>query len=221
MKQFYLRLLRLIWGLFLYALGIVVTMNAHIGYAPWDVFHVGFAKTIGVSIGTASIITGAIIGIIALLLGEKLGLGTILNMFLIGIFFDMLQSFHIIPVVNSFIIGILMMLLGLFIISLASFFYIGSAFGAGPRDSLMVVLTRKTGLPVGVCRGSIELLAVLVGWRLGGMLGVGTIISAFGIGFCVQITFKLMKFDATSIKHDTLDKTYKMIFRSKPEECDE
>ncbi len=221
MKFFYTRLLRLIWGLFLYALGIVVTLNASIGYAPWDVFHVGLVKTIGVSIGAASIITGVAIGIIAVLLGEKLGLGTILNMLLIGIFLDLIISINIIPVLNNLPLGIFMLIIGLFIIALASYFYIGSAFGAGPRDSLMVALTRKTGLPIGVCRGAIEFLAVFVGWRLGGMLGIGTIISAFAIGFCVQLTFKLLKFDATEVNHETLDQTLKMLFNNKREQLDE
>ena len=212
MRQFYMRLLRLIWGLFLYALGIVVTMNAHIGYAPWEVFHVGIAKTTGISIGTASIITGVIIGIIGVLLGEKLGLGTILNMILIGVFLDIILGFNIIPVASNLISGIIMLIIGLFIIALASYFYIGSAFGAGPRDSLMVALTRKTRLPIGICRGTIELLAVIAGWKLGGMVGIGTVIATFVIGFCVQTTFKLLKFDATDVKHETLDYTYKMFF---------
>lgn len=221
MKIFYTRLLRLIWGLFLYSLGIVVTLNAHIGYAPWEVFHVGLAKTTGISIGTASIMTGVVIGLIAVLLGEKIGLGTILNMVLIGVFLDMIIGFQIIPVLNNFPLGIMMLIVGLFIITLASYFYIGSAFGAGPRDSLMVALTRITGLPIGVCRGIIELLAVFIGWRLGGMLGIGTILSAFLIGFCVQVTFKLLKFDATEVEHETLDQTYKMLFRNKKEQPDD
>ncbi|MCB2291110.1 hypothetical protein LGK97_15355 [Clostridium sp. CS001] len=221
MKQFYIRLLRLIGGLFLYALGIVVTMNAHIGYAPWDIFHVGISKTVGISIGNASIIIGVIVVIIAVLLGEKIGIGTILNMLLIGVFLDVLLKLDIIMTTNNFLIGILMMIIGLFIISLASYFYIGSGFGAGPRDSLMVAITRKTGLPVGVCRGTIELLAALVGWKLGGMIGIGTIISAFVIGFCVQVTFKLLKFDPTKIKHETLDMTYRVLFRDKDAQIEE
>lgn len=215
MKQFYIRLLRLLWGLFLYAIGIVVTLNAQIGYAPWEVLHVGIAKTTGISIGTASILAGIIIGIIAVLLGEKLGLGTILNMILIGVFLDLILKLHIIPMANNFIYGIIMLVMGLFIIALASYFYIGAAFGAGPRDSLMVALTRKTRLPVGVCRGTIELLAVFAGWRLGGMFGIGTIMSAFAIGFCVQITFKLLKFDTTEIEHETLGLTYKIFLTIK------
>lgn len=215
MKHFYIRLLRLIWGIFLYSLGIVVTINANIGYAPWDVFHIGLANHIGISFGTASIITGVVIGIIAVLLGEKLGLGTILNMVFIGVFIDVLLAFHVIPTASNFMFGIIMMVIGLFIIALASYFYIGSAFGAGPRDALMVALTRKTGLPVGVCRGTIELLAVFTGWTLGGMLGIGTIISALVIGFCVQTTFKLLNFDATKAIHETLPQTYKTIFSVK------
>jgi uncharacterized membrane protein YczE len=220
MKDFSIRLLRLIWGLFLYALGIVVTLNAHIGYAPWDVLHVGISKTAGISIGNASIIIGIIIGIVVILLGEKLGLGTILNMIVIGMFMDIILRINIIPVLNNLGLGIIMLIVGLFIISLASYFYIGSGFGAGPRDSLMVALTRKTGLAVGICRGIIELLAVFVGWSFGGMLGIGTIISAFAIGFCVQITFKLLKFDATKVKHETLDQTYKMLLINKAEQVD-
>ena len=221
MKRFYIRLLRLLGGLFLYALGIVVTMNAHIGYAPWDVFHVGVAKTVGISIGNASIIIGLIVVIIAVIFGEKIGIGTIFNMLLIGVFLDILLKLHIIPIANNFFFGIIMMVVGLFIISLASYFYIGSAFGAGPRDSLMVAITRKTGFPVGVCRGTIELLAALVGWKMGGMIGMGTIISAFVIGFCVQVTFKLLKFDATKVKHETLDVTFRTLFSNKKEQAQE
>ena len=221
MRQFYSRLLRLIWGLFLYALGIVVTMNAHIGYAPWEVFHVGLAKTTGISIGTASIIMGVIIGIIAVLLGEKLGIGTILDIVLIGVFLDIILKLHVIPLANNLVFGIIMLIIGLFIIALGSYFYIKSGFGAGPRDSLMVALARKTILPIGICRGIIELLAVIVGWRLGGMVGIGTVISAFVIGFCVQITFKLLKFDVTEVKNETLDCTYKMLFSNKKGHLDE
>ena len=209
MLKFSKRFIRLIFGLFLYALGIVMTINANIGYAPWDVFHVGLANSVGLSIGVASILTGVVIVFISWLLGEKLGLGTILNMLLIGVFLDIIMTLKVIPKLDHVVLGTLMMIGGLFVIALASYFYIGASFGAGPRDSLMVALTRKTGLSVGICRGSIELLAVVIGWRMGGKLGLGTILSALAIGFCVQMTFKWLKFDATSVKHETLDKTFK------------
>jgi len=207
-------MLRLLLGLLLYALGIVLTLNARIGFGPWEVFHVGLAETTGMSIGTASIITGVAIALIALLIGEKLGLGTVLNMVLIGIFLDAILAVAFIPVAASFWIGVVMMVAGLFVISLGSYFYIGSGFGAGPRDSLMVALVRKTRLPVGVIRGGIELTAVLVGWRLGGMVGLGTVLAAVLIGFCVQLTFRLLRFDPTAVQHESLTATWHSIRQS-------
>lgn len=209
------RFLRLVLGLFLYALGIVVTMKANIGYSPWEVFHAGLGKSIGMTIGNVSILTGLLIVLIAHLMGEKLGLGTLLNMVLIGVFMDQLLSLGLIPVVTHWFPGFLVMLSGLLVISLASYFYIGSGFGAGPRDSLMVALTRKTGLAVGLCRGGIELAAVIVGWFLGGLVGIGTVVSAFAIGLCVQSTFRALRFDPADVRHETLDQTLKVLMAKK------
>ena len=211
-KSYILCISKLIWGLFLYASGSVIIINAHIGYAPWDVFHVGAAKTIGVSIGTVTIVSGIFIGFLVFFLGEKLGFGTILNMVLIGSFIDIIFSTNIIPLARSFAWSMLMLIIALIMLALGTYFYISSGLGAGHRDSLMVALTRKTGLPIGVCRGMIEVTVVTIGWKLGGMVGVGTLVVAFTIGFWIQVTFKVFQFDATKIKHETLNQTYKGIF---------
>jgi uncharacterized membrane protein YczE len=199
----------MITGLFFYALGIIVTIQANIGYAPWDVFHVGIQKNILLSLGAVSIIVGIVIAIIVTLLGEKLGFGTISNIILIGVFVDIILLFNIIPQATNPTFGIIMLITGLFIIALGSYFYIKSAFGVGPRDNLMVVLARRTRLPVGLCRGIIELLVTIFGWVLGGMVGFGTVISVITIGLCVQIVFKIFKFDVTAVKHETLGDTIK------------
>jgi uncharacterized membrane protein YczE len=214
MATYMKRLFNLFLGLTLYALGIVFAIQAQIGYAPWEVFHVGMSNTLGISIGTASILAGVVIGAIGIFLGEKVGIGTILNMFLIGMILDWIMILDFIPVANNFTLGLFMLILGLFTIALGSYFYIGSAFGAGPRDGLMVALTRLTKLPIGVCRGGVEIIAVIIGWKLGGMVGLGTIIAAFGIGFCVQLTFQLLHFDTTTIKHETLGQTM-LLLRSR------
>jgi uncharacterized membrane protein YczE len=148
-------------------------------------------------------------------MGEKLGLGTVLNMFAIGLFIDLIMYLNLVPVGANFIISLIMLLTGLLIIAIASYYYIGSGFGAGPRDSLMVGLNRKTKLPIGLCRGIIELLAVIIGWRLGGQVGVGTIIAALAIGPIVQYTFKLLNFDTTKIEHETLTKTWRALRANK------
>jgi uncharacterized membrane protein YczE len=206
-----LRVFRLFLGLFLYALGIVLTMKAHIGFAPWEVFHAGIGTAIGMSIGNVSILAGLAIGLIALIMGERLGAGTICNMVFIGIFIDLLLSLGIIPEMRSLVSGLPLLVSGLFTIAVASYFYISSGYGAGPRDSLMVALTKRTHLPIGLCRGGLESLAVLIGWLLGGMVGIGTVVSALIIGFCVQITFKLLRFDPTVITHEDLACTWRRL----------
>jgi uncharacterized protein len=212
MKLFLIRFMNMIIGLILYALGIVLMINANIGYAPWEVFHVGLAKTIGLTIGVTSIIAGVVIVIIVMILGEKLGIGTICSMVLTGVFIDIIFFMNIIPKINNLIIGIIVLIAGLFIIALGSYFYIKSAFGVGPRDNLMIVLAKRTKLSVGFCRSMIELLVTVIGWFLGGMIGIGTIISAVTVGFCVQIIFKIFNFDVTVIKHENLKDSLEHIF---------
>ena len=208
MQSILLRLSKLIFGLFLYALGIMLTIKANIGYGPWEVFHVGLGKVAGMSIGTSSIAVGLVIILVTLLMGEKIGVGTVLNMVLIGSFLDALLLIDAVPVIDNTILGIIVLIVGLYLISLGSYFYIGSGFGAGPRDGLMVALARKTGLPIGVIRSAIELTATILGWALGGMVGIGTVLSGFAIGFCIQSTFGLLHFDPKSIAHATLRESF-------------
>ena len=118
---------------------------------------------------------------------------------------------NIIPLAINLTVGIVMLITGLFVVSTGTYFYIKSAFGAGPRDNLMVVLNRKTRLPVGVCRSMVELSATLVGWILGGMVGIGTVISVVAIGVCIQITFAIFKFDPAAVEHETLKETFGML----------
>ena len=211
MIKFTTRIINLVFGLFLYALGAAVTMKANLGYAPWDVFHQGIAQTVGLSIGRVSILAGLVICVLAILLGEKFGIGTILNMLLIGLFLDWILSMDVIPQMKNFFSGLVTMATGLFIIAVGSYFYINAGFGAGPRDSLMVAVKRKTGLAAGVSRTLIEGSAVLIGWLLGGPLGLGTVIAAFGIGLCIQIVFSLFKFDPTRVRHETVDATFQKL----------
>ena len=211
MIKFTARIINLVFGLFLYALGAAVTMKANLGYAPWDVFHQGIAQTVGLSIGRVSILAGLVICVLAILLGEKFGIGTILNMLLIGLFLDWILSMDVIPQMKNFFSGLVTMATGLFIIAVGSYFYINAGFGAGPRDSLMVAVNRKTGLAAGVSRTLIEGSAVLIGWLLGGPLGLGTVIAAFGIGLCIQIVFSLFKFDPTRVRHETVDATFQKL----------
>jgi len=212
MKKYIFRFINLMFGLVLYAIGIAVTLRANIGYAPWDAFHAGLSQKAGFSFGTASIIVGVFVGVLVMVWGEKIGLGTILNMVLIGIYIDIILFTGILPLSKNYATGIPMLLAGLFIIAVGTYFYIKSGFGAGPRDSLMVVMNRKTRIPVGVCRIIVELTVTFAGWALGGMIGIGTVISGVAIGFFVQLVFAVLKFEPASVQHETLRQTYQNIF---------
>lgn len=199
--MFLKNLLRLVLGLLLYALGIVLSINANLGVAPWDTFHQGLSSLINITFGQASIAVGFIIVLLNLYLKEKIGIGTILNMVLIGVFIDLIFSYNIIPIMDTFISGLVMIILSMFVIALASYCYIGARFGSGPRDGLMVGLTKKTGHPVGLIRGLIELSVLFIGFLLGGKVGIGTVILAFGIGPIVQFTFNKLNFRVSDVKH--------------------
>lgn len=205
------RLVRLFFGLFLYALGIVLTMQAHIGYAPWEVFHAGLAKVMGVQIGTITILVGIVIGLAVMVSGERIGFGTLCNMVFVGLFMNLLLDANLVKELTNPILGIIQLVAGLFIIALASFFYISSGFGAGPRDSLMVLLSRKTHFSVGTCRGAIEVSVTLAGFLMGGLLGWGTLLSAVLIGFCIQITFRLLRFDPKNVRHEDLVESFRKL----------
>jgi hypothetical protein len=204
-------MLRLFFGLFLYALGIVVTMNANIGFAPWEVFHKGIANISGFTIGQISIIVGFLICVLVLLMGEKLGLGTLFNMLMIGTFMDMIIFVDFIPHIKRFYFGVPFLFLGLFIIAAATYFYISSGFGAGPRDSLMVAIEKKTGFSSGFSKAIMEAAVVLSGWLLGGPVGLGTVIAAFGIGLCIDLIFNLFNFKPSEVEHETFAKTFNKI----------
>ncbi|AOT72093.1 YczE/YyaS/YitT family protein [Geosporobacter ferrireducens] len=213
MKAVIYRIFRLFIGLIFYAVGIVMTINANLGLAPWDVFHQGLSKTMNISMGQASIGVGLMLIISNSFLGERLGWGTICNMFFIGFFMDILMFNHLIPIFDNWILQLMMLLLGMFLIGIASIFYIGASLGAGPRDGLMIALTKKTGKSVRFIRNSIELSVLSLGYILGGFIGVGTLITALAIGYIVQFTFKLFHFEVNKIQHRFIDDDIKFLGR--------
>lgn len=208
-QSYFFRLLRLFLGLFLYALGTVITIQANVGLAPWEAFHMGLSQKTGISFGRIVILVGLIIIIVSLFLKEKIGFGTILNMIFIGIFCDLIIGWNIIPKIDNYALGILFMLFGLFVISIGSYFYIGSALGAGPRDSLMIGLKKKfSHIPVGMIRGMIEGTVLLLGWLMGAKVGFGTVIAVFGISFILQFTFKCLRFNVDDLHSESVTETF-------------
>lgn len=208
-----LRLVKLFWGLFVIALGISLTVQAKVGVDPWSVLNTGIQNLTNIKLGTINIGIGIIMVVLSAIFGESIGLGTILNMFLVGIFINGIFDFNILPEVTG-IAAYAMLLAGMEFMVLGSYFYMSTNFGGGPRDTFMLFLTHISKKPIGVCRTFMDVTVVIIGWLLGGNFGLGTLIAAFGTGTLVQLTFKLLKFDAAGVKHEWVQQTFERYIKA-------
>ena len=173
------RLVRCIFGLALFGIGISLQMNANIGAPPWDVFHQGVAKQTEISVGRVIVMTGFILLLLWIPLKQKPGLGTILNALEIGLVADL--ALAIIPEPKNIFVRVIMASLGIVIVAIGTGFYIGSALGPGPRDGLMTGLAKR-GIPIRIGRTAIEVTVLVVGLLLGGQVGIATFAFALGVG---------------------------------------
>lgn len=196
-KQF----LKIIIGLITFGIGVTMTIEAGLGVAPWDVFHHGLSLTTGITMGQASILVGAFVVVLDIILGQNIGWATVLNMLLIGATMDVIMLNNLLPNFTGFIPSLIMLLLGIFVQGYGCFLYISVGYGAGPRDGLMVALAKRTGKSVRVLKSSIEVFAVTAGFILGGHLGLGTLIMALFGGIIFQFTFKTVNFDLSAVEH--------------------
>jgi uncharacterized membrane protein YczE len=178
------RLPRLLFGLVLCGLGIASMVAADLGLGPWDVLHQGLSRLSGIPIGTVGILVGMLVLGLWFPLRERPGLGTVLNVVVIGIVIDL--TLLVLHTPGQLWLRTLMMLAGPLLFAIGSGYYIGAGLGPGPRDGVMTGLARR-GLPVGAARALIELSVLLAGWLLGGTVGAGTVVFAFGIGPLVQL----------------------------------
>ena len=189
------RSVSLIVGLFLFAVGIVCQLESKLGLSPWDVLHQGVAEHTPLSFGAASIVVGLLVLALAWVLGARIGVGTVANAVLVGVFIQALTAIPAVDGLSDDSLGVRIALLAIAmpIFGIASALYIGAWFGAGPRDSLMVVLGARTHLRLGLVRAGLELLALAAGFALGGTVGVGTVVFAASIGPALEAGFWLLR----------------------------
>ena len=185
----------LLFGLFLFALGIVLLLESGLGLSPWDVLAQGLSEQTSLSFGTMNVVIALFVLVLAWALGARIGPGTVANALLIGLMVNGLVAIEAIDSLSTSPIGVrvVLMVVGIAIIGAGSAFYIGAGMGAGPRDSLMLVTARRTGVRIGVTRATIEVIVTVVGFALGGTVGIGTLAFAFGIGPVVEASFWLLE----------------------------
>lgn len=188
------RIAWLVVGLFLCSCGVVCFLESELGLPPWDVLHQGLATQLGVSFGVANLLVSAAVLALVWSLRARIGLGTLLNTILIGVFVIALTSLDAVDALSDEPLAARIGLIGLALVcfGVGSAFYICASLGAGPRDSLMLVTSRGLGVRIGAARTGIEIGALAVGFLLGGTAGIGTLVFALGIGPVVEASFWLL-----------------------------
>ena len=182
-------------GLLLFAVGIVLLLESGLGLSPWDVLNQGISEHTPLSFGTANVVVALCVLVLAWALGARVGPGTVANALLIGLMVDGLLAIEAVDGLSesSLVARIAMMIGGVLVIGIGSGLYIGAGMGAGPRDSLMLVSAKRAHVRIGVSRVAIEVAVTVVGFALGGTVGIGTLVFAFGIGPAVELSFWLLE----------------------------
>ena len=175
----------LIFGLILFGIGEALLITANIGVSPWFVLHQGLAFKTGYTIGITTFIVSISVLLLWFPLKQKPGIGTILNAIFISVVIDL--SLFILPYPEELLFQIFQVFIGIFIIGIGSGYYLAANLGPGPRDGLMTGINKQTNQSITLIRTFLELSAVGIGFYLGGVVGIGTIIYAFGIGFSVSL----------------------------------
>ncbi|MCV7067378.1 hypothetical protein H7H51_19780 [Mycolicibacterium farcinogenes] len=179
----------LLIGLCGYGVSMAMMVRAGLGLDPWDVFHQGLTRHTPLSLGMASAVVGVVVLLAWIPLRNRPGIGTILNVIVLAVTVD--ATLAVLPAPSALPASIAMLLGGVVLNAISTVLYIGAGLGPGPRDGLMTGLVARTGLSVRLVRTAIEATVLAVGWLLGGTVGVGTVVYAFGIGPLVQLFLRL------------------------------
>ncbi|MFD4138213.1 YitT family protein [Streptomyces sp. NPDC058572] len=189
------RLVQLYGGLALYGASSALLVRGGLGLEPWGVLHQGLAERTGLTIGVVSIIVGALVLLAWIPIRERPGLGTVSNVFAVGLGID--ATLALVPDVHGLGMQIAVLAAGIVLNGAATGLYISARFGAGPRDGLMTGLHRFTGRSIRLVRTGIEVVVVAAGWALGGTVGVGTVTYALAIGPLAQLFLRLFAIPGT------------------------
>ena len=180
----------LCFGLTLFGLGEGLLIVSFTGASPWSILAQGISLNVNLSIGTITFLISVTVLILWIPLGQKPGMGTIFNALIIALMIDLCIKF--IPTPSSYIQQLILAVVSVITVGIGGSIYLVSNLGAGPRDGLMIGLQKVTNLPIAAVRATLEITVVAVGWYLGGTVGIGTLLFAFGIGPCVALGLYLV-----------------------------
>lgn len=215
-KNYIKKFAMLFLGLMIAAYGATMTVESNLGISPWDVFAQGLALKLTEITGREFLLgqmirsIGWVVLVAVIVLKEKIGFGTIVDIVIVGYFIDFYMKFNLVPVAESFVWRFVILIIGFVIWSFGMFMYLAAELGAGPRDSLMAALAKRN-VPVAIAKNAIEAVVFAIGWFLGGTVGVGTVIAVFIMGYLLKFWFAVFKFDLAKAKNESISETVKNI----------
>ena len=208
------RFIRLFVAMPVFALGAALSIQSGIGVNAWDTFALGIAKVLPLSYGTVVLYTGIAVLLIDLCMKQSIGIGTLADIFIIGKTTDLILSLNILPTIQSLPIAIICLITSLFIQSFGVYLYSSAALSVGPRDAMLIAIAKKFNhLSIGMIKGIIEGAVFIIGFALGAPVGIGTLISVFGIGFILEFTLKLFHFDLRTVNQENIMQTSSHLYQ--------
>ena len=202
MKKIILEWGQIVAGLLVFAFGVHLTIFANIGLAPWDCLGMGIAKHTPLNYGISMTIMAIVILLADILLRERIGFGTVIDALLTGNFVQAFNSLNPLPENHSLPAGIMIMLVGFVFMAIGMWIYMSAEECCGPRDALLVGLGKRLPrFPIGIVEVLLWSVVLLIGWLLGGPVGIGTLISTFGAGLIMQLVYTLVRFEPRDLHH--------------------
>ncbi len=211
-NNIFLGWIRIILGLLVFSLGVHLTIRANLGLAPWDCLGMGISKQTPLNYGLSMTATSIVILIIDVLMKEKIGFGTIIDALITGNFVQMFNDIDPFPETTNIFAGVVIIIAGLTLMAIGQYYYMSAAQCCGPRDALLVGLGKRLArLPIGAVQAILLGVVLLVGWLLGGLVGIGTIVTTFGAGVVMQMVFSIIKFEPRAVDHQSVFDTVRIL----------
>lgn len=213
------RIVKMLWSaftMFFIGFGIYLQIEADIGFPSWNALNQGFSIVFPITYGTASITIGLSIVFIDLLLKEPIGMGTLIDAVCVGLGCDFFSMLDPITETDSFIIKFALFMISLFILSIGQYMYMITGLSCGPRDAFTVAIGKRCRkISIGTVNNIISAVVLAISWMMGATIGIGTIVSVFGMGMVMDRTFKLVHFEPRNVTHENIGATVRAIITNK------
>ena len=206
-------LFRIIFGLVIYSFGVYLTIYANIGLAPWDCLGTGIAKHTPLNYGSSMVLIGVCAIVIQIILRERIGFAALFDALITGRLTQFFIDISPYPENHSLWLGIVFMLYGFLFIALGMCVYMKAEMGSGPKDGLLIAIGKRLPkIPIGIVEILLWSVVTLIGWMLGGTVGIGTVISTFGAGAMMHLFYTMIHFEPRKLRHRSIKDTFSILF---------